>query len=176
MRQRWVLLTAGLALLAPVVAAGFAFAASPRSETTVATQATAKFHSLAAAQAAGYTVVVQDAAGITCISQPGAGTMGIHYLNPALVDATIEATKPEMVVYEPRPNGKLKLVTLEYFVLQSAWDATHSSPPSLFGQQFMLTPSSNRYGLPPFYALHAWIWSPNPSGLFAPYNPRVSCG
>jgi hypothetical protein len=176
MRQKRLLLTAAVALLVPVVAAGFAFAGSPRSETSVASQATAAFHNLSAAQAAGYTVVVQDAAGITCISQPGAGTMGIHYLNPALVDATIDATKPEMVVYEPRANGKLKLVTLEYFVLQSAWDATHSSLPSLFGQEFILTPSPNRYGLPPFYALHAWIWNPNPSGLFAPYNPNVSCG
>jgi hypothetical protein len=164
------------ALLVPVVAAGFAFAGSPRSETSVATRATAKFHNLAAAQAAGYTAVVADAAGITCISQPGEGTMGIHYLNPTLVDATIDAARPEMVVYEPRPNGKLKLVTLEYFVIKSVWDATHSAPPSLFGQEFLVTPSPNRYGLPPFYALHAWIWNPNPSGLFAPYNPRVSCG
>ena len=27
-------------------------------------------------------------------------------------------------------------------------------------------PAGNRYDLPPFYALHAWIWKPNPSGLF----------
>jgi hypothetical protein len=37
------------------------------------------------------------------------------------------------------------------------------------------TPRPNRYGLPPFYALHAWIWQPNPSGKFEPWNPRVSC-
>jgi hypothetical protein len=33
----------------------------------------------------------------------------------------------------------------------------------------------NRYGLPPFYSLHAWIWKPNPSGILTPWNPRVSC-
>jgi len=34
---------------------------------------------------------------------------------------------------------------------------------------------ANRYGLPPFYSLHAWIWKPNPSGLLFAWNPRVSC-
>jgi hypothetical protein len=59
--------------------------------------------------------------------------------------------------------------------IKDAWDATHSSPPALFGQEFMVTPSPNRFGIPAFYALHAWIWKENPSGLFSPWNPRVSC-
>jgi hypothetical protein len=39
----------------------------------------------------------------------------------------------------------------------------------------MLIPEGNRYGLPAFHALHAWIWKFNPSGTFAMWNPRVSC-
>jgi predicted ATPase len=35
--------------------------------------------------------------------------------------------------------------------------------------------SPNRYGLPPFYALHAWAWKVNPSGDFFAWNPRVDC-
>jgi hypothetical protein len=27
----------------------------------------------------------------------------------------------------------------------------------------------------PFYALHAWIWRKNPSGMLAPYNPEIAC-
>jgi hypothetical protein len=33
----------------------------------------------------------------------------------------------------------------------------------------------NRYGLPAFYELHVWAWKTNPSGMFADWNPRVSC-
>ena len=33
----------------------------------------------------------------------------------------------------------------------------------------------NRYDLPAFYALHAWIWDHNPAGVFENFNPTVSC-
>jgi hypothetical protein len=36
-------------------------------------------------------------------------------------------------------------------------------------------PSPNRYGLPPFYELHAWVWKHNPSGMFNDWNPLVTC-
>ena len=35
--------------------------------------------------------------------------------------------------------------------------------------------SPNRFGLPDFWALHAWIWKFNPSGTFAMWNPDVNC-
>lgn len=25
------------------------------------------------------------------------------------------------------------------------------------------------------YELHVWLWRNNPLGMFAPYNPKVSC-
>lgn len=59
--------------------------------------------------------------------------------------------------------------------MQSAWDAGHASPPSLFGQQFTLTPAGNRDGLPPFYELHAWLWKHNPRGMFDDWKPNVTC-
>ena len=43
------------------------------------------------------------------------------------------------------------------------------------GQEFDFIPAGNRYDLPPFYALHAWIWKPNPSGILYAWNPRVDC-
>ena len=80
------------------------------------------------------------------------------------------------MIYEPEKNGSMELVALEYVVLQSAWtQAGHTSAPSLFGHTFMFNPAPNRFGLPAFYSLHAWIWRPNPSGMFDPWNPRVSC-
>jgi hypothetical protein len=135
--------------------------------------ATARFHDVEQAKAAGYTVQVVDKNGITCIAQPGQGAMGIHMLNPSLLDSTIDAEHPELLVYEPRNDGTLKLVALEYLVFQSAW--TGAQPPQLFGQQFDFIPAGNRYDLPPFYALHAWIWKPNPSGILYAWNPRVDC-
>ena len=109
--------------------------------------------------------------------------MGVHYLNlglaPELADATVEgavdATTPELLVYGPGSNGQLRLVALEYLVLRANWDPYHAERPSLFGQEFDLTLAGNRYGLPDFYSLHAWIWDPNPIAMFAPFNPRVSC-
>jgi hypothetical protein len=47
--------------------------------------------------------------------------------------------------------------------------------PSLFGEPFEATGADNRYGLPPYYSLHAWIWKNNPSGMFKDWNPKVTC-
>ena len=103
--------------------------------------------------------------------------MGIHYVNGALVgDPAENASAPEAVVYEPDANGHMRLVALEYVVLKSDWEnAGNTAPPSLFGEEFMLVSSPNRYGLPDFYALHAWIGKHNPTGMFSMWNPLVSC-
>ena len=167
MRKRLVILAA---VVLPLVVVGLAIAAGAFDG---AKSATARYHDLDKAKDAGYTVQVFDAAGITCIAQPGQGAMGIHMLKPSLLDGTIDAETPELLVYEPRNDGTLKLVALEYLVFVGDWKG--SSPPSLFGRQFDLVPAGNRYGLPPFYALHAWIWKPNPSGILNAWNPRVSC-
>ena len=153
----------------PVVA-GVAIAASAFDG---AKSATAAFHDVDKAKEAGYTVTVFDKAGLSCIAQPGEGAMGIHLLNPALLfDGVIDADKPELLVYERRNDGSLKLVALEYLIFQSAT----SGRPSLFGRQFDEIKAENRYGIPASWALHAWIWKPNPSGMLKPFNPRVDCG
>jgi len=148
---------------------------APADDLARARAATAAYHSVATAEAGGYQLFT-DAQGIACIEMPGVGAMGIHYANLAEVqDPTIDAVRPELVVYEPGTHGQMHLVALEYVVFKDAWDATHSTRPSLFGQRFDLTRSPNRYDLPPFYALHAWVWKHNPDGMFAMWNPKVSC-
>ena len=167
------LLLAAFAVL-PVVA-GVAFAASAFDG---AKSSTARFHDLEQAKAAGYTVKVADLAQIECIvdDEGGQGAMGVHMLNPTLLfdDGVIDAAKPELLVYEPRNDGTLKLVALEYLVFAEDWPG--ASKPALFGREFDTLEPDNRYGLPKSYALHAWIWKPNPSGILKPYNPRVDCG
>jgi hypothetical protein len=101
--------------------------------------------------------------------------MGVHLVKGALVQSgNLDPARPQALVYE-HANGKLQLAAVEYVVFQSAWDSTHSSPPTLFGQQFVLNPDDNRFGLPAFYSLHAWVWKDNPSGMFQSWNPAVHC-
>jgi len=154
---------ASLLVVASIAVAGAAFdGAKP---------ATARFHDVDQAIAAGYTFRLPELTGKTCITQPGEGAMGVHMVNLDLVgDPAIDADQPEVLVYEPRNDGTLKLVALEYVVFQS-----DSARPSLFGKQFDVVGSPNRYGLPAFYALHAWIWKPNPSGILNAWNPNVEC-
>ncbi|HEU0133127.1 MAG TPA: hypothetical protein VFQ85_19285 [Mycobacteriales bacterium] len=152
---------------------GTALAAPP--ELATARAATARFHDLAVATDEGYGRFT-DRDGVACIDQPGEGGMGVHYVQGALVgDPAVSAGAPEALVYAPRPDGTLRLVAAEYVVIASAWDADHDDPPSLFGQEFELVPAGNRYDLPPFYELHAWIWRDNVNGMFADWNPAVTC-
>jgi hypothetical protein len=162
-----------LFLVVPLAVVGLAIAAGAFDG---AKSATARFHDLDKAEAAGYGKF-PDAAGIECIESAAAGAMGVHYLKGSLVgDAVLDPKQPEALVYEPKAGGGMKLVALEYIVFKGVWEAAgHTSPPSMFGRQFDFTDSPNRYGIPPFYALHAWICKPNPSGILEPWNPRVDC-
>ena len=172
LHPKW-LVVAGAVMFALLVP-GAASASS--GDIARAQLATARFHHLNAAIDAGYGLLT-DKDGITCIDNPGVGGMGIHYVNGPLVDdPAVRVTTAEALVYEPQPNGKLRLVALEYVVLQSAWEAAgNTGKPRLFGEDFELVPAGNRYGLPPFYELHAWVWKHNPRGLFDDWNPRVHC-
>ena len=171
------------AALASVVLTPTSTQARPSDDLQSTKAATARFDSIGRATASGYAEL-RDAAGIACIDNP-AGGMGIHYVNGALVgDPALTPTSPEVLVYQPMPDGRLKLVALEYVILESTWRADHPDPadvPSLFGQEFERLPGAgeaqpqNRYGLPAFYELHLWLWKPNPDGMFEDWNPDVTC-
>ena len=111
-----------------------------------------------------------------CVHEPLAGSMGIHFVNGALAgDGAIDAAAPEALMYEVKANGSLELVGVEYVVFKDAWDAANTEPPELFGQTFNFVDSPNRYGIAPFYELHAWAWKANPTGPHQDYNPQVLC-
>lgn len=152
-------------------------AADATNDLARARAATAHFHDLATANAAGYGGPLEDLQKITCITNPGVGVMGIHYVNGGLVgDAVLDPATPEVLVYQPLPNGKLRLVAAEYVVFQGTWWAAgNTAPPTLFGQPMIAVPATNRYGLPPFFEIHAWIWMDNPAGMFKDWNPSGSC-
>jgi hypothetical protein len=174
-RKRFVGLTA-LVLVIAGTAVGVALSANGGDPAVAAARrATAKYQRLDVAVSGRYDLLL-DANKVACIDLPGAGGMGIHFVNGDLVgDPAVIAGKPEALVYAPQKNGRLQLAALEYVVIKSAWDETHSGPPSLFGHTFNLTLSPNRFGLPAFYSLHAWLWKNNAKGMFTPWNPKVSC-
>jgi hypothetical protein len=158
-----------------VVAVGLASADNEHSLAAVTKAATARYHDLDVAKADGYALL-PDAQGIFCIDNEPVGGMGVHYAKgPLVADPAIDPEHPEALVYAPNADGKLRLAALEYVVFKDAWDAHHASRPSLFGRDFDLTPFPNRFGLPAFYSLHAWVWQPNSAGLLEPWNPRVHC-
>ncbi len=136
-----------------------AVAGADNDGLSAARTATAQFHQLAAAEAAGYTIEVSDLSGLTCIDDivDHTGAMGIHFLNPGLLDGNVDESTPELVIYEPTKDGGMRLVAVEYIVLKAAWEAAHpgAPAPTLFGQTMELIPAGNRYGLPDFYELHA---------------------
>ncbi len=164
-----------LAVAAIVVLAAATAASAHAATLDQVRRATAPYRQLNVAKAAGFGLL-KDAAGIHCISEPGMGAMGVHYVNGDLVgDDTVNALHPEAMVYQPIPGHPLRLVAVEYVVFKAAWAKTHTGRPHLFGQTFMLSPAGNRFGLPAFYSLHAWIWKHNPAGMFEMWNPNVTC-
>jgi hypothetical protein len=126
-------------------------------------RATARFHELADAQASGYTEQWPPG----CATAPEGG-QAFHYIDPALRDdGVIDLLRPELLMYEPGPNGTLHLIGVDYFMPYADWKGTE--PPTLLGQSFSRVDALNAY------TLHIWAWRPNPSGMFAAWNPKVSC-
>jgi hypothetical protein len=128
-------------------------------------QATARYQQLEVALADGYAQASE------CV--PG---MGFHFLSAALLDGVLEPTRPEILVYEPQPNGRLRLVAVEFMVPAAAWDPFNSGPPML-GSRELDDHRAPGSGGPPFphYQLHAWVWKHNPAGIYTPFNPNSSC-
>jgi hypothetical protein len=123
--------------------------------------ANSRFKDVKAAIAEGYSP-------IPCTSGVDGGAMGIHYVNGEyLKDEVPDIKRPQAVMYEPKADGKLELVAVEYI--------TFKGPASLEGQLFSFANAPNRYGLNPFYELHVWAWKPNPRGAFVDFNPNVTC-
>jgi hypothetical protein len=163
-------LIACVALLAVAAAAGAERGSSSALPKRVAKQlkqaklATARFKDVAQAEAAGYTSTHE------CVASAKGG-MGIHYINVALIgDPKLDPRKPEILLYEPQADGSLRLVGIEWMVLDSGQEKT----PRILGHTFQ-GPMTHNGTAPSHYDLHVWTVERNPRGTFAQYNPRVSC-
>jgi hypothetical protein len=123
--------------------------------------ATERFKNSDAAVAAGYPRHTD------CVQNPPQGAMGYHFQNNGLLDTTLDVEKPEVLVYEKMPNGALKLNGVEYLVPIAGWKQDEA--PTIMGQKLK---RADKLGI---WYLHVWIWEPSPSGVFADWNPRVTC-
>lgn len=145
-------------LVEPTVAAGIAGEPDLNRDLAAAKRATAQFHRIATAVAAGFVPVTP------CLEQLPDGAQGVHFGNPARIDGIVEAESPEILQYEPQKNGRMRLVGIEYIVPLNL-----PEPDPLFGQHFHANAAAG------IWALHVWAWRHNPSGMFADWNPNVSC-
>jgi hypothetical protein len=185
----------GLALLSSMAGAAIAKPAEPDLATIRA--ATERFRDVKVALAEGY---IPDPMGVCdtapMMGRPAAlGAMGVHYVRPDLLGISAppsprvdgngthtDFNKPAILIYEPQANGSLELVAVENLVFIKAWEAAgHKAPPSYQGKSFDLmkddpaTTIDEAHMFEPHYDLHVWLYRDNPNGLFAQFNPNVSC-
>ncbi len=134
--------------------------------------ATARFTDINVALAEGWVTATP------CVSGPETGAMGVHLVLPARIGAgVLNAEQPEALIYEPMPNGAMRLVGVEFIVLASVWATNNpgGGVPALDGNLLNYVGAPNRYGLPAFYEMHVWAWQHNPMGSFADWNTLVTC-
>jgi hypothetical protein len=141
---------------------------------------TARFHDLDAALEAGYELGWVNGSGVRiltgCVAHPTAGAMGYHYFNEELMDdLAVDPLEPEVLVYASGPDGQRKLVAVEWVVRGPDSNPPGVTPPpipTVLGMEMhILVPPPG----PAFYLMHAWVWKPNPAGMFADWNPKVTC-
>ena len=74
-------------------------------------QATERFKDVSVAQKEGYALL------FGCVTGPDAGAMGLHYVNGDILGSgVIDATRPQIVIYEPTKDGSLRLIGADYLV------------------------------------------------------------
>lgn len=112
-----------------------------------------------------------------CVEEAPGG-MGFHYGHPERL-AAIEpdASMPEILLYAPTADGRMELVGVEFMVNAGAWHAAgNTGAPSLAGVAYAdPNPHHPDPNVAASYTLHVWNWKANPSGMFAPFNPDVTC-
>ncbi len=184
----------GLALL---LLAQPAVAETAEPDLDAVRAATARFRDVKVALAEGYIrdpMNVCDTAAM--MGRPNElGAMGVHYFRPDLLGITAppnprvngtgthtDFLKPSILIYEPQADGSLELVAVVNLVFAKAWhEAGNERPPSFHGVEYdsmkddPATAIDEAHMFEPHYDRHVWLYRDNPNGLFAQFNPQVSC-
>jgi hypothetical protein len=162
-----LILSTVLALAGSLVFASVAFATTVKSAPCIldqnaihqlkaAQQATAKYHSVDAAEADLYHDIHLPIE-----------HMGQHYWKDLLVNdgGVFDPATPELLVYQDIGNGERRLVAVEYAVRIT--DSPSGPPEGFSGDCDHWDTFADT-----FWTLHAWIWAPNPDGVFSEFNPQ----
>ncbi|WP_207790002.1 hypothetical protein [Sphingosinicella humi] len=180
-----------------LVAANDAPAPSGEPDLAEVRSATERFRDVKVALAEGY---IRDPMNICetadLLGQPAEfGAMGVHYFRPDLLGITAppnprvngngthtDFRKPAILIYEPQADGSLELVAVENLVFRGAWEALgHMAPPTYQGLVYdtmaddPATSLDEAHMFEPHYDRHVWLYRDNPNGVFAPFNPKVTC-
>lgn len=158
--------------------------------------ATERFRDVSVALAEGYITPDSMCETAPMMGRPASdGAMGIHYFRPDLLGITAppnprvdgdgthtDFRTPGILIYEPQADGSLELVAVENLVFREAWRAAgHEEPPSFHGVAYdsmaddPATELDEAHMFEPHYDRHVWIYRDNPAGVFAPFNPNVTC-
>ena len=160
-------------------------------------KATERFKDVKVALAEGYIRDPFDLCDTAeMMGRPAAlGAMGVHYFRPDLLGITappnprvggtgihLDFLKPSILIYEPQANGGLELVAVENLTFAAAWRAAgNTTPPTFHGVPYNYmendpaTHADEAHWFEPHYDRHVWIYRENPNGVFAPFNPTVTC-
>ncbi|TCD16721.1 hypothetical protein E0D97_01480 [Oricola cellulosilytica] len=123
------------------------------------------------------------------------GAMGIHFFRPDLlgisappnprVDGNGQHTDfstPSILIYEPQADGSLELVAVENLVFAESWkQAGYDAPPTFHGVAYdtmfddPATEIDEAHMFEPHFDRHVWLYRENPNGVFAQFNPAVTC-
>jgi hypothetical protein len=110
--------------------------------------------------------------GITAPPNPRVDGNGTH----------TEFLKPAVLIYEPQADGSMALVAVENLVFLKSWHAAgNTAPPSFQGVPFdrmvddPATELDEAHAFEPHYDRHVWLDRQNPQGIFAQFNPAVTC-
>jgi hypothetical protein len=104
--------------------------------------------------------------------------MGVHLVMVSRIGSLVlDPAQPQALIYEPNADGTMRLVGVEFIVLESVWalNNPNGGVPALDGNLMNYVAAPNRYGLPAFYELHVWAWQNNPQGSYADWNTQVTC-
>jgi hypothetical protein len=160
-------------------------------------KATERFRNVDVALAEGYVRDPSDLCDTAEMMGKSAalGAMDIHFFRPDLLGITsppnprvdgsgvhIDFRQPSILIYEPQANGSLELVAVENLVFQKAWHAAgNTTIPTFHGVAYDVmadnpsTAVDEAHMFEPHYDRHVWIYRENPNGVFAPFNPNVTC-
>ncbi|WP_396611830.1 hypothetical protein ACH9L7_00660 [Haloferax sp. S1W] len=143
-----------------------------KGELAKVRSATAKYNNLDNALADGYVQVTPFVPG-----------QGYHYAKMSLI-GTLDPLKPQALTYGQAGDGKPVYGSIEYLVPKAGQYA--NSPPDVFAHDDPDESSGNHEhwdivdlnegvpGADPFlvWALHVWVHTHNPDGVFHHSNPR----